>query len=222
MDNYYQQKLNSQKLFEVYNTSIPRIKQYLNAEIEFVKQNITKDADVLELGAGYGRIVKELAPFCHSIIGLEISAESVELGNQYLENHPQAALIAMDVHQIELDKSFDLILCLQNGLSSMRITNQTLDKIFSHLKPGGKALISTYSSDFWPIRLKWFEEQAAKGLLGAIDYEQTKNGIIVCDDGFKATTHSLADLEKIGKSLGFSYKVIEIDNSSLFLIIEKD
>ena len=62
MNNYYADKLNAQSLFQVYDTAIPRIKQYLDAEIDFVRQNLTGSEDVLELAAGYGRIVKELAP----------------------------------------------------------------------------------------------------------------------------------------------------------------
>ena len=61
MKNYYDEKLNAQKLFQVYETQIPRIRQYLQAEINFVKANISKTQRVLELGARYGRIIKELA-----------------------------------------------------------------------------------------------------------------------------------------------------------------
>ena len=39
MNNYYADKLNAQSLFQVYDTAIPRIKQYLDAEIDFVRQN---------------------------------------------------------------------------------------------------------------------------------------------------------------------------------------
>ena len=35
MSNYYDEKLNSQMLFQVYETAIPRISQYLNAEIDY-------------------------------------------------------------------------------------------------------------------------------------------------------------------------------------------
>ncbi|MPM25085.1 hypothetical protein SDC9_71575 [bioreactor metagenome] len=77
MDNYYAEKLNSQMLFKVYETQIPRVRQYLKAEIDFVKKNLLNTQSVLELGAGYGRIIKELAPCCRSIVGIDISTESV-------------------------------------------------------------------------------------------------------------------------------------------------
>ncbi len=51
--------------------------------------------------------------------------------------------------------------------------------------------------------------------------EKTKNGVIVCKDGFRATTHSIADLEKIGRSTGCRWQIFEVDDSSIFLVIEK-
>lgn len=97
MDNYYAEKLNSKKLFQVYDTQIPRIKQYLQAEIDFVKENLSNTQSVLELGAGYGRIIKELAPYCESIVGINISMENVELGKEYLKGYPNASIVAMDI-----------------------------------------------------------------------------------------------------------------------------
>jgi len=88
--------------------------------------------------------------------------------------------------------------------------------------PGGKVFISSYSIKFWEHRLAWFQEQAEKGLLGEIDMEQTKDGIIVGKDGFRATTHSLDDLKAAGKASGCAYEVTEVDESSVFLVVTKD
>lgn len=62
MGNYYQEKLNANGLYQVYQTDIPRIKQYLKAEIDYVKERLTGIEHVLEIGAGYGRIMRELPP----------------------------------------------------------------------------------------------------------------------------------------------------------------
>ena len=35
--NYYAQNLNAQKLYQVYDTKIPRNKQYLDEEINFIR-----------------------------------------------------------------------------------------------------------------------------------------------------------------------------------------
>jgi len=50
---------------------------------------------------------------------------------------------------------------------------------------------------------------------------QTKDGIIVGKDGFRATTHTPEQLEELGKSSGYPYEVREVDESSVFLVITK-
>ncbi|QSX04656.1 class I SAM-dependent methyltransferase [Sedimentibacter sp. zth1] len=221
MNNYYTEKLGAQKLFQVYETQILRVKQYLQAEIDFVKKNLSKTQSVLELGAGYGRIVRKLAPHCNSIVGMDISEDSVVLGREYLKDHTNASMVVMDIHQMEFSKLFNVILCLQNGLSAMRADSTVINKILETLAPGGMVFFSSYSDKFWNFRLKWFEEQVFKGLLGKIDYTKTQNGVIVCQDGFKAMTHSPEDFQKIGEQSGYPYHVQEVDESSVFLIICK-
>ncbi len=221
MGNYYKEKLSAQKLYQVYDTQIQRISQYLQAEIDFVKKNLSKTQNVLELGAGYGRIVRELAPYCNSIIGIDISKESVELGREYLKEYPNADMVVMDVHNMQFSMPVDIVLCLQNGLSAMRVDSAVIHRILEMLAPGGVAYFSSYSVKFWDFRLKWFEEQATNGLLGEIDYAKTQNGMIICKDGFKAFTHTLEDFKKIGEESGYPYEVQEVDESSIFLIIHK-
>ncbi len=221
--NYYKQSLNAQNLFQVYQTKYKRVEQYLQSEIAFVRNKLHKTDDVLELGAGYGRILKELAPNCKSILGIDISEDSVEFGNKYLDGVSNAQLIKMDVHNLQLDSLFEVVLCLQNGLSAMKLDPfKGISAITDLLRPKGKAFISSYSPKFWKHRLDWFYEQADKGLLGEIDEEKTKNGVIVCKDGFRAITQSPEELESIGKASGFPYEVVEVDTSSIFLIITKE
>ena len=222
MSNYYVEHLGSQKLYQVYETALPRIKQYLQAEIDFVCDYLDPDHDVLELGAGYGRIIRELAPHCRTILGLDISDTSVAWGKACLNAQPNARLEVQDVHELALDRAFDIILCLQNGLSALSLTDGEIKKILRFLRPGGMAFFSTYSDKFWQHRLAWFEEQTNKGLLGKLDHEKTKDGVIVCKDGFQAFSFSEAALKKIGESTGLPFELAEVDASSLFLVIHND
>lgn len=222
-NNYYAQNLNAQKLWQVYDTRIPSVSRYLEQETAFVREQMKKTDAVLELAAGYGRIMKELAPFVKSITGIEISKDNVLFGEEYLKKVPNALLLTMDVHDICYSDSFDAVLCLQNGLSAIKdeFPETFAAKVIKALINGGKAYFSTYHPKFWEQRLAWFEEQSRKGLIGELDMEKTKNGVIVCKDGFRATTHSIADLEKIGRSTGCRWQIFEVDDSSIFLVIEK-
>lgn len=47
----------------------------------------------------------------------------MEFGKEYLKDTPNAQLLVMDVHNLQFQDQelFDVILCLQNGLSAMKI-----------------------------------------------------------------------------------------------------
>ena len=222
-ENYYADSLNAQKLYQVYQTNHPRVLRYLGAEISFVSDHLQGTERVLELGAGYGRIMKKLAPACQSIVGIDISPGTVAFGQDYLLDTPNAQLVVMDAHHLHFDQPFDVILCLQNGLSAMRTEPVTfINRVMHHLQRGGKAFFSSYSAKFWTHRLAWFQEQSAKGLLGEIDMAQTGGGVIRCKDGFQATTHTAEDMERFGRASGFAYQVTEVDESSIFLVLRKE
>lgn len=222
--NYYAQNLNSQRLYQVYETAIERVKQYFEAEIDFVRQGLSGKERVLELGAGYGRIMKELAPFAAAVVGVDISENSVEFGKEYLKDTSNCQIKAMNAHRLEFGPEFDVVLCLQNGLSAVKFSDtdarNLVEQAMKVLAPGGKAYFSSYSPKFWVHRLAWFHEQANKGLLGEIDLEKTKNGVIMCKDGFVATTYTEEDMDKLARSVGYKYRIEEVDESSVFLILE--
>ncbi len=84
--------------------------------------------------------MKELAPLCRSIVGIDISRENVEFGREYLKEMENAQLLVMDAHHIQLEASFDVILCLQNGLSAMKVEPmEYVKEVMALLSADGKA-----------------------------------------------------------------------------------
>jgi len=77
-------------------------------------------------------------------------------------------------------------------------------------------LFSTYSARFWEHRLEWFEVQSAHHLIGEIDYQATENGVIVCKDGFRATSADATTFERLAAGVGVAPRITEVNNSSLF------
>lgn len=149
MSNYYAEKLNSMKLFQVYDTKIDRVKQYFREELNFVRRDLHGYERVLELGCGYGRIMKELAPNVGTLVGIDISPDSVRLGEEYLKDCPNCEIKVMDAHNLQFDEPFDIVLCLQNGISALKGKEKNLiDQSLKVLVPGGKAYFSTYSAKF--------------------------------------------------------------------------
>ena len=119
------------------------------------------------------------------------------------------------------DNTFDIVLCLQNGMSAFKENQQDLIKeAFRVTKPGGAVLFSSYSEKFWIDRLEWFKIQSDNGLIGEIDYNATKDGTIACKDGFRATTISPNDFLQLTKDFNYDTKIFEVDKSSVFFEIK--
>lgn len=83
-------------------------------------------------------------------------------------------------------------------------------------RPEGTILFSSYAEKFWKDRLEWFQIQADQGLIGEINYNKTRNGNVICKDGFTATTFSGNDFLALSDKFNLNAQIYEVDNSSVF------
>ncbi len=218
MGNYYSENLSAERLKRAYEIASPRLNQYLEAEIEHILKNIKSTDTVLEIGCGYGRIMKRLLSKAKKAVGIDISSENIRFAKEYLKDYKNVELYQMDASHIDFGiQVFDVVIVAQNGISAFNIPPKILFKeCLDITKKGGLVLFSTYSDKFWVERLKWFEMQAEEGLVGEIDYDKTKNGEIICKDKFKATTFTPDQFTILANNFNILPNIIEIDKSSLF------
>ncbi|MCX6288001.1 MAG: class I SAM-dependent methyltransferase [Bacteroidetes bacterium] len=224
MPGYYDTSLSALRLKKCYDIAPSRIRQYLQAEIDFVLKKISRKDVVLDLGCGYGRLIPQLAKKAKFVQGIDTSIPSLLFGKEYLRNTQHYCLQHMNAAKLAFSaNTMDVVLCLQNGISAFHVDQRTLIKEAVRVtKPGGAAIFSTYSEKFWEHRLKWFALQSKAGLIGELDTEKTRNGNIVCKDGFSATTISpkkFLDLTRWIRNI--KVMVREVDDSCLFFVIKK-
>lgn len=218
MKNYYSKKLSGARLKKCYQIAPPRVAQYLKAEIDFAKKKIKSSDNILELGCGYGRILKHLSKKASEVTGIDTSLESLKMAKDELDHLKNIHLGQMNASNLGVKNGhYDGVLCLQNGLSAF---NESPDNVFAEImrvvREGGWILLSSYSELFWEDRLDWFKIQSRHGLIGAIDYQKTGNGLIVGKDGFRATTFCSDDFSNLTVPYQLKPKIFEIDSSSLF------
>jgi len=215
---YYSEKLSAHRLRRCYEIASPRVQQYLRAEIEHVMKKNQPGDNVLEPGCGYGRVLESLCSKAHDVYGIDNSIYSLRLAKETLKDLSNCHLCLMDAAALGFrDDFFDVVLCIQNGISAFSVDpHDLISECVRVCRPGGTVMLSGYSAKFWPARLNWFNRQFQEGLLGEIDFDKTGNGVIVCKDGFKATTVSPDDFHSIVSQLGLKANIIEIDNSSVF------
>jgi SAM-dependent methyltransferase len=218
MGDYYRQKLSAERLKRCYELAPPRIQQYLEAELDYVLERIHSCDSVLELGCGFGRILPPLAQKAGLVIGIDTSFPSLLLGQERVRSIPNCHLLKMNALRLAFrDRVFDRVICVQNGISAFHVPQQ--DLILESIrvtKPGCTILFSTYSKRFWDHRLQWFQLQSDAGLVGTINFQKTRDGVIVCEDGFTATTVSPAQFLSLTAELDVDTQITEVDESSLF------
>lgn len=218
MSDYYAEKLSAERLRRVYEVASPRVRQYLESEIAFALERIASSDTVLELGCGYGRVLKRLAKTAAITAGIDTSHASLIMARVMMP--PDAICHLSVMNAVELgfhDRLFDTVVCVQNGISAFGVDRHRLIREALRVtRRGGKGLFSTYSARFWEDRLAWFHAQADHGLIGEIDEEATGDGIIVCKDGFRATTVGPEEFRSLASDLGVAPEITEVDDSSLF------
>src|SRR5512140_1878373 len=190
MSGYYASRLSGERLRFCYDAASERVKQYLEAEIEFVSRHISPGDAVLELGVGYGRVALGLSERAARVFGVDTSLESLALGRALAGADTRCRFLPMDASRLGFrDETFDVVVCVQDGICAFGVDPEGLVReALRVLGPGGLALFSSYAAEFWPERLRWFETQARLGLVGSIDYGRTVEGTIVCSDGLRLGT----------------------------------
>ncbi len=215
---YYAKKLGGIRLEKVYELANARVRRYLRAEIDHIASMLEPDLNILELGCGYGRVLSSFSNRVKEGWGIDNSAESLALA---AKRYPDLYLRQMDAGHLKFgDDTFDLVFGVQNFISACKVEpEQLLLEAVRVTKPGGRVILTSYAPQFWPHRLEWFQTQADHGLLGKIDDQATGHGVIVCKDGFKATTFSLDDFKKLASLCNAEADFYTIDDSSIVLKI---
>jgi SAM-dependent methyltransferase len=218
VSEYYSHRLSAARLREVYDIAPPRVRQYLDAELNHVLEKIRPGDRVVELGCGYGRVLTKLAGKAGWVIGIDISAPTLELAQETVDTVSNCSLSRMDAARLGFnDQTFDCVICIQNGISAFHVDQRALiSESVRVTRPDGIVLFSSYLDKFWKHRLEWFELQSEAGLVGQIDYEKTKNGVIVCKDGFIATIVRSRDFLALTARLNVHVQIVEVDESSIF------
>ncbi|OQX92203.1 MAG: hypothetical protein B6D58_04190 [candidate division Zixibacteria bacterium 4484_95] len=113
MRGYYSDKLSAERLRRCYDIAPPRVKQYLDAEIQHVMDKIQSTDFVLELGCGYGRVLEKLCQKAKTTLGIDTSKASLEYAKKIL---PGSNCHLLQMNAIALgfkDRSFDIVVFMK-------------------------------------------------------------------------------------------------------------
>ena len=91
------------------------------------------ELECLEIGAGYGRVMKAIKPFIKSVVGVDVSEDLIR------RSGGEPIVLTDGEHLPFTDSSFDLVysyLCFQH-MPNIRIVRQNLSEVYRVLCSGG-------------------------------------------------------------------------------------
>lgn len=98
--------------------------------------------DVLDCGCGGGQHINFVAPYAHSVTGVDLNALSAAKAHtQSLQN---VTLVEADLAEMDLGKQFDIVYCI-GVLHHTDDPEKTFRSIAKHCKPGGRVIVWVYS-----------------------------------------------------------------------------
>ncbi len=100
--------------------------------------------EVLDCGCGGGQHINFVAPYAHSITGVDLNAvSSASKNTASLKN---VTLKEDDLAAMNLGKQFDIVYCI-GVLHHTDDPNVTFQNIAKHCKPGGRTIVWVYSNE---------------------------------------------------------------------------
>lgn len=114
---------------------------------ELCKINVQKDAEILDFGCGYGRVMKHLYEQGYkNLTGIDISEQLIQRAKK---NLPQAEYIVGDITKDNISKQFDvIIICgVLEYINEINQRRKLASIISGYLKKGGILYLETFIRD---------------------------------------------------------------------------
>lgn len=187
------------------------LQSHMKAEIKFISQiKGSKSKTFIDLGAGHGRILPDLAKIARNVISIEINPNMLEELRKRTKEHENATIIMGDIQELQkllekADVKNPILLLIQNTLGTIE---GDYKKVLSEMK----AVANKYKGE---IILSFFRQEALESwgikmyskiaeMTGEPDLEKTdfEKGLFVSKTGYTSKWWNSAEIEEIKKYFG--------------------
>lgn len=128
-------------------------KKLFREEERFLLLHIKRGSKVLDVGCGYGRIIKVISSITNDIVGVDNDLGAIEKGKKHKFN-----IIYGDVFGLPFEnRFFDYEVLTMTLVNFANNKIKALQEMGRTLKDNGKIIISVYSEDALPARLDMYK-----------------------------------------------------------------
>ena len=181
------------------------IQEFLDGEIEFITRYIRQNVSILEIGCGYGRLLKILADKSELLVGIDFSTRMVALSKQNLKEKKNVKIQLMEADYLKFkNSSFDYVVCLDNSFGNMpKIELDVLKEMKRVCKNRGGIIISVFSENAREVQMENYKRVGLKGV-------QDDGIAIHTEEGFYSRRFTKQALRSLFEEAGLSCEIIKI------------
>lgn len=181
------------------------IREFLNGEIEFISKHIKPNSSILEIGCGYGRLLKIMAKKSKRLVGIDFSNRMIELSKKNLEGEENVDIQLMEADELAFnDGSFDYVVCLDNSFGNMpKIELDVLKEMKRVCKNGGEIIISVFSENAKDIQKENYERIRLTNI-------QDDGTAFHTAEGFYSRRFTKEELKSLFDDIGLEAEIIKI------------
>lgn len=200
------------KLVDVF----PEFAEWTKQDIVEIKKFLKKDSIVLDVGCGWGREIKELAPFCEKIVALDNDSREIETAKSYLKNIQNVEFEIQDAKKTSFpDEAFDIIISVGNTFGNLAEDKEkVLQEMKRLIKKDGKILLSVYSKGVNSKRATAYKSIGLK-------IKTIENGKIHFEDGLISEEFSKDELKEIFEKFQLKVRFIDIADIAVLCVVSK-
>ena len=149
---------------------------WFKKEQEYLERNISKNSSVLEVGCGDGRSIFDLLPMTENITGIDHDEKAIQEISRRFIDYPSIKFIKADVEHLPFENdSFDYVICMTSFANFSEKKFQILEEMKRVLKDGGQIIISVFSQNAFPERMKVYKNLN-------VPIKEIKDGTVIFDE----------------------------------------
>lgn len=171
-------------------------------ERNYLRNNISSNQKVLDIGCGNGRNILSIADITRTITGVDIDSKAVEDTEQNTIQYPKIKVVQGNVTSLPLkDKSFDVVIFSMTLVNLDNQKEKALSEMKRVIKDNGKIIISVYSEKALSERRKIYSQ------VGVPIINESNGKFIFDKEGFVSEQFSMKDIRQLIKPIGL--KIID-------------
>jgi ubiquinone/menaquinone biosynthesis C-methylase UbiE len=209
-------RLSSVELFSRLVEASPELVGFFRRELSETKRFAHDGTVALSVGCGWGREIRQLAPSCGALVGVEIDGEELKQARLITEGASDAMLLAGDATESPFaDEAFDLVLLLGAVFGNLGEKRETvLREVKRLLKPQGRILLSFYHDHITARRVEIYR---AVGM----EVEAVNGAQIRFRDGYVSTGFDKTELSDWFNKMDLNVEFIDIGAMGSLAVLSK-